>query len=1053
MRTTLCTFLVNCGLVLGQRREGFQNIRVQGFGLRGPQDGRAKHPEGTRLSLSDRQVGDRRKHPIGPLAVAELKLGLGSAGASPSRKSRISLHVLSLSVALLVLLCFPMRAVAEDDADFFEKKVRPIFSERCESCHSTAKGKSSGGLALDTLDGWQKGGDSGSPVVPGKPDQSLLIQAVQYAEGGPQMPPKANGGKLSDTEIASLVEWVRRGAPDTRTAKRIGGMTPDEARLWWSFQPVRAVVSPVVKAVDWPQNDLDRFVLAKLEERKLPPAPPSDRRMLLRRATFDLTGLPPTPDEVQAYLSDPSPDAFSKVIERLLNSPAYGQRWARHWLDVARYADFYDANPKTRTASCEITEAWRYRDWVVDSFNGDLPFDQFIMHQIAGDLLRNPNGEDVYPAGLVATTFLTNGVWDRGDADKEKIVSDMADDNIDVIGKAFMGLTLGCARCHDHKFDPISTEDYYALAGIFYSSHILKELGAKGAEYTMNRLPLLSQAALAKRGEQEKQLALVTAKLDEIDSRQRYQELVAGGQALVPTEFKSAAGATGTIAPDGSILVNGTLAKDTYTVKAVAPEGIETRIVRLEVLSDPSLPAKGPGRAGDGNFVISRLSATFAPPGNADAPAEIKFVAAKADFEQSGFPIASTLNAPTEKGWAIHPAAGKDHVATFVIALDVKIPAGSVLTFKIDQQHSDSHALGKFRFSVTNALQTSSPQNVPERQELIATRDQLQKELAVPIPVAMAMQDGGMPGGLFPGIQDVPIHIRGSYARLGPVVPRRFPKFFAGDAQPPIKTGSGRRELAAWVASKENPLAARVIVNRVWQWHFGEGVVRTPSNFGKLGELPTHPELLDWLAASFIEDGWSLKKLHRRIMLSATYQQSSKVPHERIDQDPENRWLGRFSARRLEAESIRDALLFVSGQLDPVPGGPAGDDLTIARRTLYVQTARWDRGGYAMLFDAANPDASAEKRVVSTVAPQALLLLNNEYVQTQARHLAERLAKDVPHDDTARIQRAYQLLFGRPPSNEELDISRQVVGTPGTSAGWVDLAHVLLCTNEFVYLD
>jgi hypothetical protein len=382
----------------------------------------------------------------------------------------------------------------------------------------------------------------------------------------------------------------------------------------------------------------------------------------------------------------------------------------------------------------------------------------------------------------------------------------------------------------------------------------------------------------------------------------------------------------------------------------------------------------------------------------------------------------------------------------------VKIPAGSSLTFTIDHQHTDSHTLGKFRFSVTDAPSPASPQNDPARQKLIATRDELQKEL-VPVPLAMAMQEGGMPGGLFPGIQDVPIHIRGSYARLGPVVERRFPKFFAGDAQAPIKNGSGRRELADWVASKDNPLTARVIVNRVWQWHFGEGLVRTPSNFGKLGEAPTHPELLDWLTAKFLEDGWSLKSLHRRIIGSATYQQASQVTRDQADHDPETRWLGRFAARRLDAESIRDALLFVADQLDPASGGPAGDDLTIARRTLYVQTARWDRGGYAMLFDAANPDASVEKRVVSTVAPQALLLLNNAYILSQARHLAERLMKDVPQNDTARIQRAYQLLFSRSASAEELEIARQIVGPPSNSTGWLDLAHVLLCSNEFVYLD
>ena len=779
--------------------------------------------------------------------------------------------------ALIVLT--PLQAWAEDDAEYFEKHVRPILVERCEACHSAAKGKTSGGLALDTRDGWTKGGVSGPPIVPGKPDESLLIQAVRYDDDGPQMPPEEGGGKLPASQITALVEWVTRGAIDPRVAvTRIGGMTPEEARQWWAFQPVRSTEPPAVRDMAWPRNDIDRFVLAELEKQQLAPADLADRRTLLRRATFDLTGLPPTPAEVEAFASDAAPDAFEHVVNRLLDSPAYGERWARHWLDVARYADFYDANPATRTASCELTEAWRYRDWVVEALNGDMPYDRFIVHQIAGDLLPSPTCDEVYPAGLIATTFLSNGVWDRGDADKEKIISDMVDDNIDVIGKAFLGLTLGCARCHDHKFDPITTEDYYALAGIFYSSHILKELGAKGGEYTMNRVPLVPAAVVARRAEFEQQLADLNA-----------------------------------------------------------------RIKKLDEAKPPENNVAGAGEAGDA-----------------------------------------------------------------------------------------------------------------DRAALVAQREQLEREMPPPIPLAMAVQEGGMPGGLFPSIQDVPIHIRGSYARLGPVVPRRLPKILAGDNQPPITSGSGRKQLADWIAAADNPLTPRVIVNRVWQWHFGAGLVRTPSNFGKLGERPTHPELLDYLAETFVTDGWSLKRLHRRIMLSATYQQATSATREVRVQDPENRWLARFAARRLEAEAIRDAMLAVSGQLDSTRGGPAGDDLTIRRRSLYVQTARWDRSGYAMLFDAANPDASTEQRTVSTVAPQALMLLNHPFALEQARQLAQRLLGDVSSDDASRLQYAYRILFGRLPSDDEVAVARGILQSGGANdpvKAWADLAHVLLCSNEFVYLD
>ncbi|MDA1017065.1 MAG: PSD1 and planctomycete cytochrome C domain-containing protein [Planctomycetota bacterium] len=963
-------------------------------------------------------------------------------------------HAVSLSVIWSFLCTGILRA--DGDVEFFEKQVRPILVERCEGCHSAAKGKSSGGLSLDTRDGWLKGADSGPVVLPHKPNESLLVQAVRYGEDGPQMPPMDKGGKLSDAEIEVLVEWVRRGAPDPRVAQKRIGVTPDEAKAWWAFQPRRDPAPPEVRATDWPRNDLDRFVLAKLEAVGFAPAFAADRVAWLRRATFDLTGLPPSPEEIDAFLSDPTDRAFETVVNRLLESPAYGQRWARHWLDVVRYADYHDFNPALRTASCEITEAWRYRDWVVDALNRDLPFDQFIVHQIAGDQLPSPTGDEVYPDGLIATTFLSNGVWDRGDADKEKIVSDMVDDNIGIIGKAFLGLTLECARCHDHKFDPISTEDYYGLAGIFYSSHILKELGTKGGEYNVNRVPLIGPTALAKRAEQEKQLAGLTATLAELDAQHRFHELTAGGRTLVPATFESEAGATGMIADDGGIAVSGTLAKDRYVVETVIPDGVQARYLRLEALPDAALPASGPGRASDGNFAVSRFLASFVPPDGQAEPTAIKFVSAQADFEQTNFAANSALDDDLKDGWSVSPHFGKAHVAVFEVAPETVIPAGSMLRVTIEHQYADQHALGKFRLSVAETLTTALPADTPGRKEFVTNRDGLQSELAVPIPLAMAVTDGGTPGGLFPDIQDVPVHIRGSYAKLGPVVPRRLPKFLAGESQPAIAQGSGRRELAAWVASPDNPLTARVIVNRIWHWHFGEGLVRTPSNFGMLSEPPSHPELLDWLAARFVDEGWSLKSLHRRIMLSATYRQSSRVSRDKFDKDPENRLLGRFMARRLEAEAIRDAILSVSGQLDPTPGGPAGDDFMVRRRSLYVQTARWQRDSYAILFDAANPDSSTEKRATSTVAPQALLLLNHPWMLDQARHLAERLVKDVPEGDGARIERAYQLLYGRRPNQEELAIGQTIIneGDPAVpNGGWVDLAHVLLCSNEFVFVD
>jgi hypothetical protein len=775
-----------------------------------------------------------------------------------------------LAVGGLFLLAVQGPPSSGDEAaatDLFEKSIRPLLAEKCQSCHGAAKAKS--GLRLTDRGSIVRGGDSGAAVVPGVPDQSLLIRAVRYLDE-PKMPPKA---KLSAGEIAALERWVASGAPwpsAPPATTAAAGLAPTAPRSWWAFQPVRPVPPPTAPGAA--AGEIDAFLLQAMQPRGITPAGPADRRTWIRRATFDLTGLPPTPEAVEAFVGDRSPMAFEKVVDRLLASPAHGERWARHWLDVARYADYYDANPKTRTASCELTEAWRYRDWVVEALNRDLPFDQFIIHQVAGDLLPAPDGGEVYPAGLVATTFLSNGVWDRGDADKEKIVSDMVDDNIDTVGKAFLGLTLGCARCHDHKFDPISQEDYYGLAGIFYSTHILRDLGKKGDEYVVNRVPLVPRAQAEPWERHVRRIGEIEAKLTAIDKEPKPRT---------------------------------------------------------------------------------------------------------ADVEK-------------------------------------------------------------------------------ERAGLASERDRLQKTLPPEPPLAMAVQEGGTPGGLFPGIQDVPIHSRGSYARRGPIVARRLPRFLAGDVQRPISRGSGRRELARWVASTANPLTARVIVNRVWQWHFGEGLVSTPSNFGLRSEPPSHPELLDWLAARFVEDGWSLKALHRRIMLSDAYRRSSVAGRDQLSRDPENRWLGRFAPRRLDAEEVRDALLSVSGQLDRTPGGPADDVMESRRRSLYVQTARWDRSSYAMLFDAANPDASTEKRTVSTVAPQALLFLNHPFVLAQARHLAERLVAEVPGDDVGRIGWAYRLLFERPARPEEVAVCREFLLRDGNSRArddWPGLAHLLLCSNEFVYVD
>jgi hypothetical protein len=817
----------------------------------------------------------------------------------------------ALVVAVAWTAAGPLRAGGGADdaagAEFFERKIRPILVERCHKCHGGDKAR--GGLSLSGRDSVLRGGNRGPAAVPGKPGDSLMIEAVQR-RGELRMPPV---GKLSPGEIDRLAHWVELGLPwpEPHAATRAGPLATTSARSneqtdWWAFRTIRAAGPPAVKDASWPRTEIDRFILAGLEARGMRPSPPAERRTLIRRATFDLTGLPPTAEEVESFLADRSPDAFARLVNRLLASPAYGERWARHWLDVVRYTDYFypEPNAHPRASLFELFEAWRYRDWVVGALNRDLPYDQFIMHQIAGDLLPDPDGGPICPAGIVATGLLALSVFDNGDADKIKIVSDIVDDQIDVVGKAFLALTLACARCHDHKFDPIPTRDYYGLAGIFHSTRILAEVGGVGDHTVALRVPLVAKSYLGRREQQLNQLA-----------------------------------------------------------------GLEAIATGLEKLRD-------------------------------SAPA----LAGLAAWSES-------------------------------MVLSARLPVAGLLT-----RLAGSHGA----ILIESALG-----------RVVARRETVRGELLPEPPRALAAQDGGTPGGMFTGIQDVPVHVRGSHTRLGPIVPRHLPGIF-GERPAPITAGSGRLDLARWIARADNPLTSRVMVNRIWQHHFGAGLVRTPSNFGRLSAPPSHPALLDWLADRFIQDGWSIKALHRRILMSAVYQQSSHVGPQVLEQDPENHWLARMNPRRLEAEAIRDAILLVAGRLNRTPRGPAVADLNLPRRSLYIQTVRQDRGNFSTLFDAANPEQSVESRSVSTVAAQALFLLNSELVQVSARCLARRLVEHAADDDSARIEQAYRWLYGRPPRPEELEIGRSFLArgvARGRDDALFDYAHVLLCSNEFLYVD
>jgi hypothetical protein len=798
-----------------------------------------------------------------------------------------------LWVVLLLLLGFA-RLQAQDSPDgiaFFEKKIRPILVQQCYECHSAAAKKTKGSLALDTRDGLRKGGGSGSPIVPGDPEKSLLIKAVRHVDDDMKMPPKQ---KLSDAEIADLTTWVKMGAPDPRTAATAAarGMTLEEGRAFWSFQPIKDVPPPAVKDAGWTNNAIDRFILARIESAGARPAPIADKRVLLRRVTLDLTGLPPTPSEMDAFLGDSSPQAFEKVVDRLLASPRYGERWGRHWLDVARYAD-----TSGNASDYPVPQAYRYRDWVIRAFNRDMPYDQFLREQIAGDLMPSATSEQRIER-IVATGYLAMSRRFGGDRFGEHHLT--LEDAIDNIGRTILGFSLSCARCHDHKFDPFTMSDYYGLYGIFSSSKFAFP-GAEAAKRQEDFVPLLTST--------------------EIEAVQKpYREKIASADAEVKKREA------------------------------------------------------------------------------ADAEAK-------------------------------------------------KTPEGPEKKSKLDEAAKALAEARKARAALANQ--------------------------APVIETAYAVVDGKG--------ANAKMHLRGDPKRLGDEVPRHFPAILGGQQIAKDAPASGRLELAQWLTDPKNPLPARVMVNRIWQHHFGKGIVPTPNDFGRQGKAPSHPELLDYLAARFIESGWSIKSMHKLILLSKTWQLAAADVEECVKADPTNELCWKFTRRRLDAESLRDAMLFVSGELDETPAGPHPfpPHLSYAytqhnpfvatyeskRRSVYLMQQRLRKHPYLTLFDGADPSSSTAVRLPSTTPLQALFLMNDPFAHQTASKFAQRIAASAK-EDVDRIAFAYQTALCRPPSSEEneeclafLQGYRERLGalqTPRDQAeiqAWSAFARAMLSSNEFLYAD
>lgn len=775
---------------------------------------------------------------------------------------------------------------------FFETNVRPVLVEHCQKCHGSKKQWA--GLRLDSREALLRGGDSGAAIVPGEPNKSLLIRAVRHEDENLKMP---EDGKLSDRQIADLVRWVEMGAPfpsSPKTATR----TRDPRH--WAFQPPQEPSVPTVKNEAWALTAVDKFVLSKLEAAGLSPADRADKRTLIRRVTFDLTGLPPTPSEIEAFLADERADAFMQLVERLLASPAYGEKWGRHWLDVARYADSNGLDENIAHGN-----AWRYRDHVVAAINRDQPFDRFVVEQLAGDLLP-ADSEAQRHEQLIATGFLSIGPKVLAEVDQAKMRMDIVDEQLDTIGRAFLGLTLGCARCHDHKFDPIDAADYYGLAGILKSTKAM-DTYTKVAKWHENELPSVTLTAM--RTEYESQLAAKKRAVDEFIAqadKQAREKLATEGQKKVPEKLEP-----------------------------LYPEATKAELTKLR------------------------------------------------------------------EALATHEKNPPDYPAAMGVAEDE--------------------------------------------------------------------------------ITDLAVHLRGNPLKLGDVVPRRTPSSLRGPQPPQFpKSASGRLELARWLTDPQHPLTTRVFVNRVWRWHLGAGLVRTTDNFGLLGERPSHPELLDWLARRFVADGWSLKSLHRLILNSSVYQQSSSQSVEIIARDLDNRLFGRANVRRLEAEEVRDALLAVSGRLDSTFGGSMlkvknrgylfdhtsidKTDYTSHRRSLYLPIIRNHVFDLFQLLDFPDPAVPTGDRATTTVAPQALLMLNSDFVMQSADELVARLFVETGDDDQ-RLTRLYAVTYGREPSADERSANRAFLAKVEPSLvttepdadkrrrqAWNILCHVTLAANEFIYV-
>jgi len=1009
---------------------------------------------------------------------------------------RIFIGLLGAS-ALLASSAFVQTAAPQNPADieYFEKKIRPVLVDHCYKCHSAASKEAKGGLLLDTRDGLLKGGESGPTIVPGKPDQGLLLKALRHADGL-KMPPK---GKLGEAVVADFTKWIEMGAPDPRegkstfTPKRIIDL--EAGRKAWAFQPLGTSAPPAVQDKPWVRTPVDRFILAKLEANNLTPSPAVGREKLVRRAYQDLWGLPPTPEQLDAALADKSDQWFEKAIDQLLNSPRHGERWARHWLDVVRFAESggYEFDG-------DRAGAYLYRDFVIQALNEDMPYSEFVRLQVAGDHIKPGDFRSA-----TATGFLVAGPYPGQTTQHtlEIIRYDHLDDMVSTLGTSMLGLSLGCARCHEHKFDPIPQEDYYRLVAA---------LGRTDSSATrLDPNPEVYRQAKAAFDQAHAPLLAARDKFvkEEMPARVlKWQQAEANqpAPAWLVLDMASPGKTVFKKQDDGSQLATGAAPKTvTYTFTAQTHQKGITAI-RLDALADASLPKSGPGRAPDGNFLLTSISLTAAPlkDGAKAKPSPVKLRAAQATYEQKDRPLAAAVAGDKKSGWSVGGETGKSHTAVFETEAEVGHEGGTLLTFTLKFE-SDGFAIGRPRLAIATSPRpvkldgAAAPQNAREVLALLeASQGQLDDKNRVQVGHwfrALDVETNKIHDAVDQHAKltpqpklsnvfvatsgrggDVHFLIRGETQRKngvakpgfvqvlmdGPERDQRWTTTTSPKGPIPVEP---RTALANWLVDTNHGagrLLARVIVNRLWQHHMGRGIVATPNDFGVQGEPPTHPELLDYLAGELIKGGWKLKPIHKLIMTSAVYMQGSQATEAALKADPSNKLWGRRPARRLEAEAIRDSLLAVSGTLDTTLYGPGTLDENSPRRSVYLTVKRSRLIPLLQMFDAPEAIQSIGGRQTTTVATQALAMMNSPFVRQRAEKFAQRIRPKTAEALPQAVDDAYRAALTRLPSAAErermLGYLNKQIESHGKNPKALDLAltdfcQVLLCLNEFVYVD